>query len=74
MYYFQFSLTPIVLGLMFIINGGVYALTAPFWGYLCDKKVHPKVVTLTGSVLLVVGFSLIGPAPWIASPEPGSTE
>ena len=54
-----------VLGLMFVINGGTYALTAPCWGWLCDSKVMPKLVTVCGAVLLIIGFSLIGPAPFI---------
>lgn len=65
----QFHLRPMILGLMFVINGGTYALTAPFWGWLCDKYVPPKVITVLGCILLVVGFSLIGPAPFI----PGET-
>lgn len=40
----QFDLSPIVLGLMFVINGGTYAITAPAWGWLCDKHSHPKVI------------------------------
>ncbi|KAI5694134.1 hypothetical protein M8J76_008237 [Diaphorina citri] len=65
----QFHLSPMVLGLMFVINGGTYALMAPCWGWLCDRYLYPKVVTVIGCVLLAVGFSLIGPAPFI----PGET-
>ncbi|KAK1120385.1 hypothetical protein K0M31_012366 [Melipona bicolor] len=61
----QFKLSPIVLGLMFVINGGTYAITAPAWGWLCDKYSHPKVATVAGCVLVVVGFCLVGPAPFI---------
>lgn len=61
----QFSLSPVVMGLMFVIEGGVYALTAPVWGYLCDRKLQPKVVTLIGSLLVFAGFLLVGPAPFI---------
>ncbi|XP_017755825.1 PREDICTED: MFS-type transporter SLC18B1-like [Eufriesea mexicana] len=61
----QFNLSPVVLGLMFVINGAVYATAAPAWGWLCDKHFHPKVATVIGCILLVVGFSLVGPAPFI---------
>lgn len=61
----QFSLSPVVLGLMFVINGGIYAATAPAWGWLCDKNVTPKVITIIGTVLVALGFSLIGPAPFL---------
>jgi hypothetical protein len=30
---------------MFVVNGGTYAVTAPFWGWMCDKKIQPKLVT-----------------------------
>ena len=39
----EFNLGPVIVGLMFVINGGTYALTAPVWGWFCDKRFHPKV-------------------------------
>ncbi|XP_046613896.1 MFS-type transporter SLC18B1-like isoform X3 [Neodiprion virginianus] len=39
----QFNLSPVVLGLMFVINGGFYAMTAPAWGWICDKYSKPQV-------------------------------
>ncbi|KAH1023700.1 hypothetical protein HUJ05_003307 [Dendroctonus ponderosae] len=35
-----FNLAPVVLGLMFVINGGVYAITTPLWGWACDNFVY----------------------------------
>ncbi|KAK6644831.1 hypothetical protein RUM43_001104 [Polyplax serrata] len=64
----HFNFQPVILGLMFVINGGTYALTAPCWGWLCDKKVYPKVVTVVGCVLIIIGFLLIGPAPFLPTP------
>lgn len=61
----RFNLSPVVLGLMFVINGGTYAVTAPGWGWLCDSRLHPKVATILGAILVAVGFCLIGPAPFI---------
>lgn len=60
-----FNLTPIMLGLMFVINGAVYAMCAPAWGWLCDNHLRPKMVTAFSSVLVIVGFSLIGPLPFL---------
>jgi predicted MFS family arabinose efflux permease len=60
----QFKLTPLTTGLVFVINGGVYALTAPAWGWLCDRIKQTKYITLIGSICLTVGFALIGPAPF----------
>ena len=39
----QFNLSPVVLGIMFVINGGTYALTTPAWGWFCDRYAIPKV-------------------------------
>lgn len=61
----QFDLMPVTMGLMFVIEGGIYAVTAPLWGYLCDRKVQPKIITLIGSLFIVCGFLLIGPAPFL---------
>lgn len=65
----DFRLSPIQLGLMFVVNGGTYALTAPLWGWFCDKKLVPKVATIIGALLIAAGFSLIGPAPYTPFPE-----
>ena len=53
---------------MFVVNGGVYALSAPAWGYLCDKRLPPIIVTLLGSVCIAVAFLFIGPVPFIPVP------
>lgn len=65
----QFNLSPIVLGLMFVINGGVYALSAPAWGWLCDQPyMKPKYVTVLGCAFVAGSFLLIGPAPFFSFP------
>ncbi|CAH0558248.1 unnamed protein product, partial [Brassicogethes aeneus] len=61
----KFNLSPVVLGLMFVINGGIYALSAPVFGWLCDKFCTPKCVTIFGTILVAIAFCLIGPAPFI---------
>lgn len=50
---------------MFVVNGGSYAIFAPFWGYLCDKKWPPVLVTCIGTLFITLSFLLIGPAPFI---------
>ena len=37
----QFNLSPTVIGLVFLLVGGCYALFSPLWGYLADKLVSP---------------------------------
>jgi len=52
------------MGAMFIVSGGMYALIAPFAGYLCDKGVGPKVLASIGNVCVASSYLLIGPAPF----------
>ncbi|XP_072382231.1 MFS-type transporter SLC18B1-like [Diabrotica undecimpunctata] len=62
----EFNLSPIIVGLMFVINGGVYAITTPIFGYFCDKlQVPPKRIIAIGCVVVTIGFALIGPMPLI---------
>ncbi|KAK9888503.1 hypothetical protein WA026_000753 [Henosepilachna vigintioctopunctata] len=60
-----FYLSPVILGIMFVINGGTYALTSTVFGWLCDSCMHPKYVTILGCIFVAAGFSLIGPAPFL---------
>lgn len=51
-----FDLSPVVLGLMFVINGGTYAVTAPVWGWFCDKRIKPKVSLITRAIIFTPNF------------------
>lgn len=62
----RFNLSPIIMGVMFVINGGTYAITAPGFGWLCDRTCPPKVVTVLGTLLVAAGFCLVGPAPFLS--------
>ena len=59
------NLSPFYIGLMFIVNGLAYAVTAPMLGRACDKLPNAKLVTIFGATLQVLAFLLIGPAPFI---------
>lgn len=61
----QFELSPILLGMVFVINGGVYALTAPIWGWVVDRFLNHKIASLTGTIFVMAGFCVVGPAPFI---------
>lgn len=61
----QFDLSPVLLGMVFVINGGVYALTAPLWGFLVDKIMSPKLASCMGSVFIAIAFCLIGPTSFL---------
>lgn len=56
----QFDLSAVRLGVMFIINGGVYALSAPIVGMIVDRIKTPKYVSILGCFCVIIGFSLIG--------------
>lgn len=56
----QFDLSAVMIGLMFIINGGIYALIAPFVGVLVDRCANPKIASAVGSICIIIGFSLVG--------------
>lgn len=56
----QFELNAVKTGVMFIINGGVYALCAPVVGMIVDKCKTPKIASIFGSLCIIVGFSLVG--------------
>lgn len=53
------------IGVVFVINGGFYALSAPMWGCMVDKSLNPKISALFGSLLIAVAFCFIGPASFI---------
>jgi len=60
----SFNLTPLLIGSMFVVSGGCYGFSAPIWGMMCDKY-PPKMVTLVGAILIGIGFSIMGPLPFL---------
>lgn len=54
-----------LVGLMFLVGGGIYSFTAPLWGYLTDKKGYVKTMIGLGNVVGVLGYLLMGPTPLI---------
>lgn len=64
----KFCLTPVVTGVMFVISGTLYAVSAPLVGRLCDLEVQPKKVMVAGSVCIVTSYFLVGPLPGLPLP------
>ncbi|CAB3368781.1 Hypothetical predicted protein [Cloeon dipterum] len=62
----QFNLSPVLMGFMFIISGAMYAMVAPFAGFLCDRGVGPKVLASVGNFCIAFSYFLIGPSPFFA--------
>jgi len=63
-----FNLSPIAMGMMFVISGGTYACVAPVVGRICDRWAYPKRVISVGCVLVVISFTIVGPAPFVPLP------
>ncbi|XP_046668972.1 MFS-type transporter SLC18B1-like [Homalodisca vitripennis] len=63
-----FKLSPIAMGLMFVLSGGMYACVAPIVGRMCDRWAYPKRVISVGCLLIVLSFIIVGPAPFVPLP------
>ncbi|XP_068717087.1 MFS-type transporter SLC18B1-like [Montipora capricornis] len=57
--------SPAMIGLMFFLYSGVYALLAPVIGWIGDKKECYRGMLLIGFTSYAVGFFLLGPAPFL---------
>ncbi|KAK7864826.1 hypothetical protein R5R35_012484 [Gryllus longicercus] len=60
-----FDLGPVMVGLVFVVSGGTYAVTAPVVGRLCDRSVPPRRLMLLGSTFIITSYLLVGPAPFL---------
>ncbi|KAL3096301.1 hypothetical protein niasHS_004939 [Heterodera schachtii] len=63
------SLSPsaMLIGIMSTIMSFSYLLSAPIWGLMIEKQVKhsSKLITLMGSLMAIIGVSLMGPLPFI---------
>merc|ERR1719369_1932318 len=57
----QFGMTPFQASLLFIIDGGIYALATPVWGLLLDKGLDSRAALILGSS--IISLSYMGLAP-----------
>ncbi|XP_069682376.1 MFS-type transporter SLC18B1-like [Periplaneta americana] len=64
----QFNLSSISTGVMFVISGTLYAVSAPLVGRLCDWNIYPKKVIVAGSLSIVFSYFLVGPLPGLPLP------
>ncbi|XP_078683074.1 MFS-type transporter SLC18B1-like [Branchiostoma floridae x Branchiostoma belcheri] len=56
-------LTTIQLGLIFLLFSSVYAILAPLWGWIADKKKAMRFMIIIGLVILSAAAVMIGPSP-----------
>ncbi|XP_066287002.1 MFS-type transporter SLC18B1-like isoform X2 [Branchiostoma lanceolatum] len=59
----EFNVTPAQVGLYFLLFASVYAVCAPVWGWLADKKKYVRIMMILGLLVLSAGALLIGPSP-----------
>ncbi|XGW34919.1 hypothetical protein V3C99_018738 [Haemonchus contortus] len=59
----SFKLSPTMIGLMFLLCGGIYTISAPVWGLLIDRYQCTISVMVFGSAVTVLSMLLIGPSP-----------
>ncbi|KAG8225476.1 hypothetical protein J437_LFUL004477 [Ladona fulva] len=61
-----FALSPTAVGGVFVVSGGMYVISAPLIGRLCDKRMIPAVVAIcVGHAMISISFFVIGPAPFL---------
>ena len=49
-----------------MVEGATYAIFSPIWGLLLDRGLSPHLTLLMGCLGVVIGFSLLGPAPFLS--------
>ncbi|VDO39583.1 unnamed protein product, partial [Onchocerca flexuosa] len=59
----SFKLTPSIVGLMFLLSGGIYTITAPFWSIIIEKYNCSKAIIMFGIVAVIFSMIIIGPSP-----------
>ena len=61
----EFQLNSIGVGTLFLIDGFVYAVGTPLWGWLLDKNFKPIYALMIGNACCLLGYILLGPAPFL---------
>ncbi|XP_013785234.2 MFS-type transporter SLC18B1-like [Limulus polyphemus] len=61
----QFNLSPLFVGIVFMVMGLCYAITTPVWGVLVDRNNISKLVGVLGCVFIGVAFLFVGPVPFM---------
>ncbi|XP_005099602.1 MFS-type transporter SLC18B1 [Aplysia californica] len=63
----SFRLSALLVGLVYMIQPGLYGLGTPVWGYLCDTKDIQAPLLIGGNFLCALAFCILGPAPFLSS-------
>lgn len=58
-----FDLSPMYLGLIFLLMAAFYAVSSPLWGYVADKLADATIMLVFGFAFSGLGLLLLGPSP-----------
>lgn len=58
-------MSPVQVSLIFALNSAVYCISCTGHGWLLDNYLRPTTVACWGACIMVIGFLLLGPAPFI---------
>ena len=61
----QFNLSITKIGFTFLALSVPYFMASPLWGYFCDHLVSPEYVQGIGNFIVICGFFVLGPAPYL---------
>jgi MFS family permease len=59
----SFNLSTTGVGLMFLLCGGVYTITAPIWGIIIDRWECCNSLMVFGSMATILSMLFVGPSP-----------
>ncbi|XP_066286966.1 MFS-type transporter SLC18B1-like isoform X1 [Branchiostoma lanceolatum] len=62
----QFEMSPTDVGLVFLLWSGVYAVTAPAFGFFADIQIASRFMITGGMVVLTVSVLMIAPSPLLS--------
>ncbi|KAK2184640.1 hypothetical protein NP493_259g01027 [Ridgeia piscesae] len=58
-----FDLSPLYLGLIFLLMAAFYAVSSPVWGYVADKLADATLMLVFGFAFSGLGLLILGPSP-----------
>ncbi|XP_030830751.1 MFS-type transporter SLC18B1 isoform X2 [Strongylocentrotus purpuratus] len=65
----QFTESAMVVGLLFLLSGGCYALSSPLWGWMAEKLNISRLMIIIGTIMSGGAFLLMGPSPLLNLPN-----
>ena len=58
----EFDMTSFHLGLLFLLTSFSYAVSSPFWGWICDKYDQANFMMIIGLLMTAFSLLLLGPS------------